>query len=517
MIAGTMRGLLLDRAGRVWLAKEEGGALFCFKGAQVRVLSPELGLPKNEAQSSMADDGAGGLWIAYSSGKLVRCHHDGKVDTFTAQNGLPGGGGSCWLASARDGALWFAKGRQVGVFRNGQFQVLQRCESSAVRIALARSGGIWICDGNQILKFDEGKEPIAWGRIVPVEARERSSAEPSVLLEDRAGAVWVGTVASGLFRCTSNFVVRVEVSNPAILSLAEDREGNLWVGTRGGGLNRVHRRVTSLINTADGLPCEGVQSVCQDAAGALWVVGDNGVLARGRGTNWVVQSPLSSSAPVYVTCAAAAPNGSVWVGTRGGSLYRWDAGQFTGLGLRGSLHEKSVRSLLIARNTDVWIATDASDSLYRLHKDQLQTFSLPPGRRFIRAMAEDAEGNFWAGASDGMLVRVTGDVLKVETAISASLSIRCLHAAKDGDLWIGYAGAGVGRFREGRITRFNTDQGLPNEYVSQILEDGRSGIWFAGNRGIFQVRERDFDSVTARAATRVWAVLYGRSEGVPGL
>ena len=43
----------------------------------------------------------------------------------------------------------------------------------------------------------------------------------------REGAVWVGTVSGGLFRCDSNGVTKVDVSNPAILSLTEDREGNL--------------------------------------------------------------------------------------------------------------------------------------------------------------------------------------------------------------------------------------------------------------------------------------------------
>jgi len=87
----------------------------------------------------------------------------------------------------------------------------------------------------------------------------------------------------------------------------------------------------------------------------------------------------------------------------------------------------------------------------------------------------------------------------------------------NGDLWLGYAGGGVGRLRDGQITRFTTENGLPNDYVSQILEDGWAGIWFAGNQGVFQVRSRDFDDVASGSATRVWPVVYGRSEGLRGL
>jgi len=516
LIAGTMRALMLDRAGRIWLAKDEGGTVFCFDGAQVRMISADQGLPKNETQCSLAMDGNGDLWVAYSTGKVIRYKRDGKVDTFTSKNGLPGGSGICWLASGRDGTLWFAKSSQVGVFRDGRFNVLENFGSAALRIAAARSGGIWICAGQQVLKFDEGVETVELGKIIPDEDGDHSSFEPSVLLEDREGAVWVGTVSGGLFRCDGNAVTRVEVSSPAILSLAEDREGNLWVGTRG-GLNRVHRRLTSIVEPADGLPFQGVQSVCQDATSALWLVGENGVLVRGQGTNWTVQSLAGGSVQTHVTCVAADTNGSVWIGTWGGGLYRWADGHFKDLGLRTSLHQKSPRSLLVARNGDLWIGADSPDTLYRLRGGKLQTFALPPGHRFIRAMAEDAAGNVWAGASDGLLVHVTGDALTDETAKSSSLSIRCLYGEANGDLWIGYAGAGIGRLRDGRITRFSADQGLPNDYVAQILTDNRGSIWFAGNQGIFQVRERDFDDVASGLAARVWPVVYGRSEGLPGL
>ena len=42
LIAGTMRALLLDRSGRIWLAKEEEDTLFCFEGAQMRMVTSEF-------------------------------------------------------------------------------------------------------------------------------------------------------------------------------------------------------------------------------------------------------------------------------------------------------------------------------------------------------------------------------------------------------------------------------------------------------------------------------------------
>lgn len=517
LIAGTMRALVLDRAGKIWLAKEEGDTVFCFSGAQVQAVTPDQGLPKNEAQRSMAADGDGNLWISYSSGKVIRYARDGKVTIFTNEDGLPTGSGVCWLIADHDGNLWFAKGSRVGLFRNGKFNVLENFSSSALRIGAARAGGILVCAGQQILKFEEGVETVQLGKIKVPEVSDRPGFESSVLLEDRAGAVWVGTVFDGLFRCSSNVVTRVEVSNAGVQSLLEDREGNLWVGTRGGGLNRVRRRMVDMVKPAVTLPFVAVQSLCQDHSGALWAVGDNGLLARIQGTNWAVQSPAGNNDQAYVTCAVADPKGPVWIGSRRGILYQWSEGQFKKMNLQASLHDTSIRSLSVMRNGDLWLATDFPDALFRLRGDQIQTFNLPAGHRFIRAMAEDAAGNFWAGASDGLLVRVTGDELVDETAKSSYLSIRCLYGAANGDLWIGYAGAGIGRLRNGSITHLRTDQGLPNDYVSQILEDDRDGLWFGCNQGIFRVRASDFEDVATGKAARVWPVVYGRSEGLSGL
>jgi signal transduction histidine kinase len=53
--------------------------------------------------------------------------------------------------------------------------------------------------------------------------------------------------------------------------------------------------------------------------------------------------------------------------------------------------------------------------------------------------------------------------------------------------------------------------------VSQILTDDRGRVWFAGNQGIFQIRERDFDDVAKGSIKRLSPIIYGRNEGMSGL
>ncbi|MEI7902654.1 MAG: triple tyrosine motif-containing protein, partial [bacterium] len=59
--------------------------------------------------------------------------------------------------------------------------------------------------------------------------------------------------------------------------------------------------------------------------------------------------------------------------------------------------------------------------------------------------------------------------------------------------------------------------GLHDDYLSQIVPDGRGRLWFAGNQGIFSVREKELDELAAGRAARVHPVAYGQQDGLPRL
>jgi signal transduction histidine kinase len=142
--------------------------------------------------------------------------------------------------------------------------------------------------------------------------------------------------------------------------------------------------------------------------------------------------------------------------------------------------------------------------------------------RAIRALAEGMDGTIWAGTSDGQILRVAGDTVVSEPGANdpeagQALSVRCLHATPDGSLWIGYAGWGVGRWRNGRYTRISAAQGLFDDYVSQMLTDEHGRLWLTGNRGLFQMRLEELVAVAEGRSGHLRSIAYGRSEGLPSL
>ena len=383
-----------------------------------------------------------------------------------------------------------------------------------MRLAAAKEGGVWISSGSQLWKCDEKGRLQSIGEFHP----GNGSAAATVLMEDHEGAVWIGTLFSGLYRHDQSGFESIPTTHQGILSVIEDREGNIWVGTFGGGLDRIRRRAITLEGQESGLPFASVQSICEATNGSVWAVTQNGVVVHQVGDRWELL-PAADRWPAGANCVAAGPQGSLWIGTRQHGLYCWRDDHFVDWGDASQLQGKTIHTLLVSKNGDVWMGQESPSAVLRLHDGHISTFQAPPDSRIIRAMAEDVAGNIWAGTSKGVLLGITGNqITEVLPRPSQELaSIRCLYTTPDGSLWIGYAGWGVGRLKNGRYAEFNTGVGLYNDYISHIVADNRGWLWFGANRGIFKVRLQDFQDVADNRMSQVRSVHYGRGEGLPSL
>ena len=295
------------RDGALWVATDRG-VVVCLKSGDARVFTNNLPALFVE---SLLEDGAGALWIKNRGGDSIYRIADGQVTQ------LPMAGSYRSVTMDNRGRIWFVKNGEVGLFRNGQFETLvQLGKSGSARLTGAKAGGVWICLGSELFKFDEGKPPASRG----VFKAQSAGTEPLAMLEDHAGAVWIGTSDSGLFRYDGKTFENIPVSHGQILSLLEDREGNIWVGTGGGGLERVQPRVVELEGAENGLPFQAVQSLCQDANGNVWAVTQNGLLICQSKGLWQTVSADTNWSGGRAACVTADRSGAIWIGINGGVL-----------------------------------------------------------------------------------------------------------------------------------------------------------------------------------------------------
>ena len=293
------------------------------------------------------------------------------------------------------------------------------------------------------------------GIFTPIGTREGKKA-PLVwaVVEDSAGAVWLGTESGGVQRWQEGRLTQFNLGNGGlpgnVYSLCLDHEGRLWAGTgddsvyrfengkfalvwedRGPGWNkRVYaiyedRAGQMWFGTGMGLFCwrEGtlrritakdfemavVRAIAEDASGRLWLgmSGGPGVrLARLEGEELIAQGVQAGLIGCDVFGLQADPDGSVWVGTVGAGLWRYREGQFT--------HYTTKRS------EQGLVASAASVA---------EKGGLPDDR--IYSMVRDKAGNLWLGSPAG-IIRLASESLTSQGASRTELPECLLFNRTDG-------------------------------------------------------------------------------------
>ncbi len=514
-VSHKISALELSQNGGLWIGALHS-AVFLADMKTIRAF--ESGLTDKEVQT-LTEDGQGALWITSRGGFLSRLK-DGQLKVFGRDDGLPDSIRPdryvCAIARDIHGRIWFSKDGRVGLFRREKLESLLHLGPLNTRICGASMGGIWLCFDGKLCHYAEGS-PLQQKGVVPWNA---GRTEPTVVFEDRDRGVWIGTSDNGLFHYDGTRIESVPTSDPEITRIIQDREGNVWVGTASGGLNRICPRVVSLETPDTGLPSAIVQSICEDSSGTIWITDQNGQLARRQGTSWEILSDKPNWPGGRASCVAADPSGPVWIATRDRALHRWKDGEYTTWRTKDGLVGREIHGLLVDRTGAVWIGGISPDCVQVLRNDRLENLPLPGRIRIVRAIAEDTRGDIWLGTSGGMLLRVRDGKVTDETGvvIGEPLSIRALHATPDGGLWIGFADEGLGWLKDGRFLHISSKLGFPENNVSQILSDAKEGwLWFAGDHGIYRVRQRDLEELAQGIQAKAHFSRYGLNEGLLSL
>src|SRR6185295_12476701 len=139
-----------DREGSVWLCADDGGFLR-MRPAPYRALLSERKEAGAINVQSVTEDTEGRVWATVQTRGVVTVNADGSMTSYAEKEGLPGD--EAWVVyAARDGSVWSGLRDGVGLWRDGA------------------------------------------GRSFPEIRSVRT------IYEDRAGSIWLGSVANGVYR-----------------------------------------------------------------------------------------------------------------------------------------------------------------------------------------------------------------------------------------------------------------------------------------------------------------------------
>lgn len=290
---------------------------------------------------------------------------------------------------------------------------------------------------------------------------------------DRGGCLWLGSEATGAYTLSvmTDATINYALPEPqhqgdwanAVSALAQKRNGNIIIGTREGGVYEYN------LKTADMTKLDSRQSSVTgsfvDADGNMWFS------TRGEGLLYNRQLYQKDDTLHYLPenkvghiCQDA--RGRIWVGS-------WDGG------------------LLMTE---------------RPHEDLRLTFrqylTADMNERRIRALQIDSQGLLYVGTNNGIYLLDTREANIADVSFRAYNTangrfahdeVFCLYLTGDTTLWVGAAGSGVLKCRvtpNGDISvlqRITTREGLANNNVYSIIEDGYGYLWVGTEEGISRI------------------------------
>ena len=214
---------------------------------------------------------------------------------------------------------------------------------------------------------------------------------------DKEGNLWIGTWAgANHFNVkTGKFKTYVkELINEWVYGLAVDADGRVWFGTEG-GVSMYDGKRWQQWNHKDGLGAANVA--------ALPTSPNTGLGTRSRHDLTTQVAGMESYNPNYVFSILAAPDKSIWAGTWGGGVGRWDGKSWSNLSTKDGLAGNIVYAIARDAKGVFWFGTDNGVSRY--DGKSWKTFGRQEGLLddHVYAVAVAPNGDVWAGTKKGVV------------------------------------------------------------------------------------------------------------------
>jgi signal transduction histidine kinase/ligand-binding sensor domain-containing protein/DNA-binding response OmpR family regulator len=481
-IETPVTALHADAEGALWVGTEDAG-LYRVTSAETVHFEHVAGEPVGRVGVVLRDR-AGTVWVATSNG-LFRWAGGGPLEPVPVA-GSPGVFDRTVAdlrESPRDGTVWVAAEDGVWVVDEGGARrvALDPSGRATPQIRFGSDGVLWYAlrdrlyrDGRLVFRLpDPGPDDVSANNQI----RE--------IEWDREGNVWVGTVRHGLFRLTPAAfrVIGVAEGLPDrnITVLLEDGPGGVWVGTRGAGYARIVDGRVVLTSEARG-ELAIITALMEDRNGVVWMGAGRLVGYCSAQARVCDPAPPMAGAPRIFALHQDA-TGAVWAGTNAG-LFRIEAG--------------------------VW--------------RKLETGVADPS--IVRAFLEREDGTlFMATNGAGVLAWRAGRFSSIRASDGLPTDLlRSLHLDRDGRLWVGTEGFGLARVTLAEspdgalaldtVRLVQREDGLADDVIHHMLEDGAGRLWMSSNRGIFWVGLDALRAFADGRSPRVQSTLYTEHDGL---
>ena len=410
-----VRSMLEDREGNFWFGTQ-GGGVSRYDGETFTTFTTQDGLADNMVRS-IIQDREGSLWFGTLGGVS---RYDGETFmNFTPQDGLIHYAVFS-VVQDREGVLWFGTRRGVSRYDDSTFTTfitLDGLAHNSVRsIFQDREGSLWIGTLGGVSRYD--------GQTFTTFTTQDGLAHNNVysIVQDREGALWFGTRGRGVSRYDgetfTNFTTEDGLAHNIVRSVLQDREGVLWFGTSGGGVSRYDGQTFTTFTTQDGLVNNSVFSTFLDRGGSLWFGTFGSGVSRYNGKTFMTLTEEDGLADGGAWSTAQDREGMLWFATTSGAsrynplAHSTSSGKaplstgsrnFTTFTVKDGLARNGIGSIVQDREGSLWFGTNGG-GVSRYDDSTFTTITTQDGlaHNDVRAIFQDREGSLWFGTEVGL-------------------------------------------------------------------------------------------------------------------
>ncbi len=368
---------------------------------------------------------------------------------------------------------------QNGLIGEAVYQILQ-----------SPDGYLWLRTSAGLVRFDG----VRFVLIQPV-VNGKPISEP-------VGAICLGASGDLLVRTTSHtliykngvfsdYLLASPLPNGAIRTIFESRQHDVFIGADG--------FIYLLRGSSIEMLCRHtgwVDSFYEDAQGTVWIFGAAQLFAFRDNQLFVIPGHYGAFG---FTLLAEDSRHRVWAGARNG-LYLLSSDHRSARKFLPEVVRSEVRAVLEDRQGNFWIAT-SDRGLIRVVDNRTAIFGQPNSLTDNRVLAlyEDREGSLWVGTASGLdrfrdtkLTTITTDEGLPSNLVTAVLQVR------DGSVFAVCRGGGLARMRNGAITTFGAKQGLSNLYPTAVFESRDGSLWLGPPGELVRFKNGTFTNYTAK-------------------
>lgn len=302
----------------------------------------------------------------------------------------------------------------------------------------------------------------------------------SITKEDRAGSariISIGQSKDGSIWVSSGGGVLTQLINGTVHNfniglqgdyLVEDGEGNIWAATTNDGVARIYRKGFAIYGENDGLP-PLIREMIETPEGELFVASGNHQISRLERDRFVsVKIPIPEGAGWRASrMALRSRDGDWWFATTQG-LFRFQ---------RVSRIEQLATAKSTIYTVTEGLAGNDLTSLYEDSRGDIWIGNFAPGRESLTRWERSTNTFHRYSADDGL------------PPFNAAISFREDRAR---NLWIGFFGDGLARYKDGRFRTFAAADGLPPGSCRDISLDHTGRLWLANSlSGLLRIDQPD--------------------------